>query len=128
MSLLRPAWLSSAPTVRPAARRVQAAVSEGGRLRARPLLWTLVNGALVVVVIGATWSLLAGDSGLWRRHEVRQRLLETQARIEVIERENRHLRAEVRRLRSDPDAVRRAAAERLLVAPKGSTIYRFDDD
>jgi|AMFO01.1.fsa_nt_gi Septum formation initiator len=128
MSLLRPAWLSPAPTVRPAVRRVDAPAGERARVRTRPLVWTLVNGALLVVVVGATWSLVAGDSGLWRRHDVRQRLLATQARVEVLEQENSHLRAQVHRLQSDPEAVRRAAAERLLAAPTGSTIYRFDGD
>ena len=47
------------------------------------------------------------------------------AKVEQIEAENAARRARVRSLRENPVAVKRAAAERLLAAEKGSTIYRF---
>jgi len=43
-----------------------------------------------------------------------------------MERSNQALEAEISALRSDPDALRRAAAEELQVALPGSAIYHFE--
>lgn len=89
----------------------------------RRLLWNLVPVALVV---GAVATTLIGEEGLLNRHAVKQRLYAMQDRVTALETQNARLRAEVRALHEDSLVVRRAAAEQLLVAAPGSTIYRFE--
>ena len=69
---------------------------------------------------------LAGDNGLLERSSLQQRLFATEARVSFIEEGNRELEAEIRALKTAPQVRQRAAAERLLRAEEGSTIYRFE--
>jgi cell division protein FtsB len=87
------------------------------------LLYQVLPIAALVVAIGYT---LIGEEGLLNRHAIKQELYATQARVERISEENEHLRARIDALRQDPDEVRRAAAERMLLAPAGSVIYTFE--
>jgi len=89
----------------------------------RRIIWNVIPIALVV---GALEMVLVGDDGLLERHNLKQRLYTTQASVEQLEESNAVLRNRVRALHTDPDAVRRVAGERILRAPEGSTIYRFD--
>ncbi|MEL6348988.1 MAG: septum formation initiator family protein [Myxococcota bacterium] len=77
------------------------------------------------VVIFAVGYTLIGEEGILNRHTLKQRLISTQDQVERLETRNDILRARIRAIREDPDAVRREAADRLLLAPSGSTIYRF---
>ena len=86
------------------------------------LLWNLIPAVLVV---GSLSYAFMGSDGFLYRHDLRQQVLATEAAAVDLERQNAATRAEVWRLRNDPDAIRRAAAEELLVAEPGSTIYRF---
>ena len=79
---------------------------------------------IVVVAIGYT---MAGEEGTLNRSALRQKLFSTQDRVVQLQSENDALRAKIRSIRDDPDAVKRLAAERLLLAEPGSTIYRFHD-
>jgi len=88
----------------------------------RRIVWNLLP---VVLVVGALEIVLVGEDGLVARHQLKQRLYTTQTKVKQIEAENASRRARVRSLRENPVAVKRAAAERLLAAEKGSTIYRF---
>ena len=81
-----------------------------------------------MLIVGAAWVVVFGEAGLIERHQLDQRLWRAQDRVASVEQRNAELRAEVRRLRDDPVSLRRAAAERLLAAEPGSTIYRFSDD
>lgn len=67
-----------------------------------------------------------GDHGLVRRHELRQRQVEIEQQVQVLESENAELRRQIRLLDTHQIGMRRLAAEELLVARKGATIYRFD--
>ena len=67
-----------------------------------------------------------GDHGLVRRHELRAQISETEIRLAEIERENAALRRQIRSMDKDRIGVQRLAAQELLVAPPGSTIYRFE--
>jgi cell division protein FtsB len=87
------------------------------------LLYQVLPISVIAVVIGYT---LIGEDGLLSRHSIKQDLYATQARVERISEGNEALRARIDAIRQDPDAVRRAAAERMLLAPAGSVIYRFD--
>lgn len=89
----------------------------------RRLLWNLVPFA---VVVGAVATTLIGEEGLLNRSVLKQRLFAMEQRVEDVNLENDRLRSQVRALQDDPRVVRRVAAEQLLVAPPGSTIYRFE--
>ena len=79
-----------------------------------------------LLVVGVVSMTLFGQDGLLERDALKQRLYTTGARVAKLESGNEALRVEIRQLRREPVAVQRAAAEQLLSAPPGSTIYRFD--
>ena len=66
-----------------------------------------------------------GDHGLVRRHELRQEKRAVDARVDELRSQSVELRRRIEILAKHPAGVRRLAAEELLVAPPGSTIYRF---
>lgn len=88
----------------------------------RRLVWNVLPVSLVV---GGVGMFLLGDDGLLDRSSVKQRLYATQAKVEQAQNENVVLRSRIRMLRSDPRFVKRVAAEHLLRAEAGATIYRF---
>jgi len=94
----------------------------------QPLIHRLVLNILpltfIVLAIGYT---LAGKEGILNRSVLKQQLYVTQDRVKGLEQDNDRLRADIRALREDPDAVKRLAAERLRIAEPGSTIYTFDN-
>lgn len=91
----------------------------------RRLLWSLVPASVVVV---AVWGTVFGEEGLLQRHALKQRLLQAEERLGEVEHENELLREQIGQMQRDPMALRRAAAEQLLAAEAGSTIYRFESE
>ena len=89
----------------------------------RRLLWSLVPASVIVLAI---WSTVVGEEGLLQRHALKLRLLRAEERVGTVQAENAALRDQISRLGNDPVALRRAAAEQLLAAEAGSTIYRFE--
>jgi cell division protein FtsB len=89
----------------------------------RRLVWNVVP---VLMVLAAVQMALLGDDGLLKRHQVKQRLYSTQVHVDTVKVYNERLRARIRMLRTDPRYVKRAVAEKLLLAEAGSTIYRFE--
>ena len=92
------------------------------------LLRVLWNVFPIVLIVGAVGYTLAGEEGLLNRHAVKQELYATQEKVSSIEAENEALRAQIKALREDPDAVRRLAAERMFIAEPGSVIYHFPEE
>ena len=90
------------------------------------LLRLLYQVLPITVIVGAIGYTLVGEDGLLNRHAIKQDLYATQTRVERITVENKILQAKIDAIRQDPDAVRRTAADSLLLAPSGSVIYRFD--
>jgi len=88
----------------------------------RRLLWNLLPLALVVWAVTTT---LIGHDGLLERHAVKQALYARRDQVARLDAENDQLRSQIRALRTSPQVIRRAAAEQLLAAEPGSTIYRF---
>ena len=86
-------------------------------------IWNVLPLGLIVVVVGYT---VFGEEGLLNRHQLKQQLYTAQAQVESLESHNSDLKAQIRALREDPAAIKRVAAERLLIADPGSTIYRFE--
>jgi cell division protein FtsB len=89
----------------------------------RRLVWNVLP---VLGVIGFMQMALLGDDGLLKRHQVKQHLYSTQAKVGQVQKFNAKLAAQVRMLRTNPAFVERAAGERLLLAREGGTIYRFE--
>jgi len=88
----------------------------------RRLVWNVLPVGLVLLAVQLVF---LGEDGLLKRHQVKQRLYTTQAKVEQAEAENATLRTRLRMLKTDPVFVEREVAERLFAAPEGSTIYRF---
>ena len=97
--------------------------SNGMHTLIRRLVWNVIP---VVMVFGAVQMALLGDDGLLKRHQVKQRLYATQAKVDSVKIHNQQLRARIRLLRTEPTYVKRVVAEKLLLAEAGSTIYRFE--
>jgi cell division protein FtsB len=89
----------------------------------RRVVWNILP---VSLVLGAVGVFFAGEDGFIERAQIKQHLYATQANVAEAQRENEVLRSRIRLLRNDRRFVIRAAAERLLMAEEGSTIYRFD--
>jgi len=89
----------------------------------RRLLWNLLPLVVVVVAVSST---MLGREGLLERHKVKQSLYALQDQVAHLDDDNARLAAQIRRLRQDPDAVKRAAAEQLLLVEPGATVYRFE--
>lgn len=87
----------------------------------------LLNILPLMAVVGAISYTLMGEEGLLNRSALKQQLFATEDRALSLQADNAQLRAQIRSLREDPDAVKRLAAERLLIAEEGSTIYRFQN-
>ena len=80
-----------------------------------------IMGAVVLMAI-------FGDHGLVRRHELKAKQAEVELDIDQLERDNAELRRQIKLLDTHRVGLRRMAAEELLVAPAGSTIYRFEGE
>ena len=94
----------------------------------QPLVRRIIfNIVPLMIVVGAIGYTLAGEEGILKRSALEQKLFATQSRVTQLQDDNDDLRAQIRAIREDPDAVKRLAAERLLLAEPGSTIYRFSD-
>lgn len=89
----------------------------------RKLLMSIVPFTLMGAVVLMA---IFGDHGLVRRHELRQKTVEVQARIDQLELENSELDRQIQLIEHHPIGLQRLAAEELLMAPPGSTIYRFE--
>ncbi|MCB9762974.1 MAG: septum formation initiator family protein [Alphaproteobacteria bacterium] len=94
-------------------------------LLVRRLVLTVVPFTLMGAVVLMA---IFGDHGLVRRHELRQSQVEVEARIADVHRRNSELRRQLRLMDENPVGLERMAAEELLMAQPGATIYRFVDD
>jgi len=110
------------PPVQPAASSRNARPSLLVRLR--PVLFTIAPAlvALAVVILA-----LFGDNGLLRRHQLRRQLYAVESEVQRLQTENQELRRRIELLQRSPEELERKAADKLLMAPPGSTIYRFPD-
>lgn len=91
-------------------------------IRLRQILLTIVPALLALAVVILA---LFGDNGLLRRHDLRRQLYQVTEEMKALKEENQRLRIEIERLQKSGVALEREAAERLLMASPGSTVYRF---
>ena len=87
-------------------------------------MFTVVPAMVAVAILAVT---LLGQDGLLRRHLLRRQLARVQAEAGELQRDNEHLRRKILRLQQSRTAVRREAAEHLLVAEEDTVTYRFHD-
>jgi cell division protein FtsB len=80
------------------------------------------------LVVGAVYMTVAGKSGLLARHSLKQRVQTTEQAVAAVKERNALKRARIEALKRDPEALQRAAADELLVAPPGATVYRFPEE
>ena len=92
---------------------------------ARRLIWNVLPAALV---IGAVYVTVAGEAGLLARHALKQRVHTTEQAVTGLREDNEHKRARIAALKREPEALQRAAADELLVAPPGAVVYRYAED
>lgn len=85
----------------------------------------LLNLLPALLMAGVVLSTLFGEYGLIRRHMLMRHFAEVHATAEELQQENALLRREIRRIQQSRVALERKAAEELLMAPPGATIYRF---
>lgn len=79
------------------------------------------------IVLALAWTAIFGGSGLMRAQRVDAELMAANRHRDEIDAQVAQLQREVDQLRSDEATLKRAAAEELLLVPKGSTVYRFPD-
>lgn len=86
-------------------------------------------GTVVAVVLAALlmWHVINGKHGLSFWHQNHKRDHDLQQQINDIQQENAHLRKQIDRLKSDPDAIEREAREKLHYAKPGEVIYSLPD-
>jgi cell division protein FtsB len=85
----------------------------------------LFNVLPLGVMTGVVCLAIFGDHGLIRRHYLKLQQAEVQARIASLESQNAELRRKLMVLDTKPIGLTRLAAEEMMMAPSGSTIYRF---
>ena len=88
----------------------------------RRLVMSVVPFTLTGVVVLMA---IFGDHGLIRRHELQLQFVETERANEQVHRENAEMRRQIVILQTERKGVERLAAEELLMAKPGATIYRF---
>jgi cell division protein FtsB len=67
-----------------------------------------------------------GDTGLVRRHELRQELYRVEEHASTLRESTSDMRRELALIQTEELGLRRLAARELRMAPKGSTLYVFD--
>ncbi len=67
-----------------------------------------------------------GDTGLVRRHELRQELYRVEEHANGLRESTSEMRRELSLIQTEELGLRRMAARELRMAPKGSTVYVFD--
>ncbi len=86
-------------------------------------------GTLLAVLLAALlmWHVINGKHGLsvWHQNHTEEHELEKQ--IDDIQQENAHLRKQIDRLKSDPDAIEHEAREKLHYARPGEVIYSLPE-
>ena len=94
-------------------------------LTLRRIALTLIPlGLLAAVFIMA----VMGESGLVRRHELRQELYRVNEHAQSLRKETSEMRRELKVLQQKDIGLRRLAATELRMGPPGSTIYVFQDE
>jgi cell division protein FtsB len=86
-------------------------------------------GTFLAVLLAALlmWHVINGKHGLSVWHQNHTEELELQKQISDIQQENAHLRKQIDRLKSDPDAIEHEAREKLHYARPGEVIYSLPD-
>lgn len=91
-------------------------------------IWRQTGTAVAVLLTALLmWHVINGKHGLsvWHQNHTEER--ELQKQIDDIQQENAHLRKQIDRLKTDPDAIEHEAREKLHYAKPGEVIYSLPD-
>ena len=80
----------------------------------------------VIAMVGA--AAVWGENGLVERHRLEAELVQANAELATLERENQRLLRQLKVGAEDPIAVERLVAEELGWGTPSATLYRFEDD
>jgi cell division protein FtsB len=85
------------------------------------------TGVAVLLALLVTWHVVKGKHGLsvWQHERIEDRQL--QQEIQDLQQENSAMQQQIDRLKNDPDAIERAAREKLHYAKPGEVIYTLPD-
>ena len=89
------------------------------------ILWAVLPSAIVVCTL---FIVLFGDQGLIARSHYKQVLYQTRIDNIDLQKENKDLALQIRRMKSGQSQLELRAADKLLQAQTGVTIYRFVDE
>jgi cell division protein FtsB len=97
------------------------------------ILWTVHSwrpaGTVVVIALALLlgWHVVYGAHGLsvWQQKRAEDKAL--QREIQQLEQENSEMQRQIDHLKTDPDAIERAAREKLHYAKPGEVIYTLPD-
>ncbi len=92
--------------------------------RLRSILLTIAPALLACVLV---FLAIFGSDGLIMRHRLKVQLAQVQESITRVRKENLIYQREIQTLRNSPMALRRMAAQELLMAEPGTVIYRFPE-
>ena len=91
----------------------------GGQKRRLRWIWVLLAWCLVCYIF------VGGDYGLYRMiHQAREKRA-LQKEIEVIEKQNAHLEAQIALLQTDMEYIEKIAREQYGMVKEGETLYRI---
>jgi cell division protein FtsB len=91
-------------------------------------MWRPVGtGVAVLLALLVTWHVVKGNHGLsvWQHERTEDKQL--QQEIQALQQENSQMQQQIDRLKNDPDAIERAAREKLHYAKPGEVIYTLPD-
>jgi len=87
-------------------------------------VWRPAGTAVVVLLaLLMTWHVIYGKHGLSVWHQMRQQDRQLEQQIDQLRQENADMQQQIQQLQSDPDAIERAAREKLHYAKPGEVIY-----
>jgi cell division protein FtsL len=90
-----------------------------------PALKFLPGAALIIGLLVALWLVFSPHHGLIALYRANRELQETMAQNQTLEEENKNLRAELNRLKNDPDYIEKLARKDLGLIKKNEVLYDF---
>ena len=95
------------------------------RIRIIQFFWLTLPATIVVFT---TFVAIFGEDGLFAQKQAKEQLFYLESEAGKVEEGNTSLEMRVSHLRYNKSQIYVLASDRLLAAPEGATIYRFNSD
>ena len=95
------------------------------RIRIIQFFWLTLPATIVVFT---TFVAIFGEDGLFAQKHAKEQLYYLESEAGKVEESNTAMEMRVSHIRSNKSQLYVLASDRLFVAPKGATIYRFNTD